>query len=34
MGSMTVVKQLLMIGGGVITGLPMVFTPSALSICR
>ena len=25
MGSMTVVKQLLMIGGGVITGLPMVF---------
>lgn len=25
MGSMTVVKQMLMIGGGVITGLPMVF---------
>ena len=25
MGSMTVIKQLLMIGGGVITGLPMVF---------
>ena len=25
MGSMTVIKQLLMIGGGIITGLPMVF---------
>ena len=25
MGSMTVIKQMLMIGGGVITGLPMVF---------
>lgn len=25
MGSMTVIKQILMIGGGVITGLPMVF---------
>lgn len=25
MGSMTVLKQLLMIGGGIVTGLPMVF---------
>ena len=25
MGSMTILKQVLMIGGGVITGLPMVF---------
>ena len=25
MGGMTVIKQLLMIGGGIITGLPMVF---------
>lgn len=34
MGSMTVIKQMLMIGGGVITGLPWCFTPSALGICR
>lgn len=34
MGSMTVLKQLLMIGGGIVTGLPWCSTPSACGICR